>query len=61
MAKVDLVRAEAIATALGVEVSDLFGEPADKAKAKPAAPRAATTTAPKAAKATARRSRAATA
>jgi hypothetical protein len=32
VAKVDLVRAEAIATALGVKLADLFGEPADKAK-----------------------------
>ena len=33
VAKVDLVRAEAIATALGVKVADLFGEAHDKAKA----------------------------
>jgi hypothetical protein len=32
VAKVDLVRAEAIAKALGKSVADLFGEPADKAK-----------------------------
>jgi hypothetical protein len=32
VAKVDLVRAEAIAKALGVKLADLFGEPADKAK-----------------------------
>jgi transposase-like protein len=60
VAKVDLVRAEAIAKALGKELSDLFGEASDKAKAKPAAPKPATTTAPKATgKATTRRSRAA--
>jgi hypothetical protein len=56
VAKVDLVRAQAIAQALGVQVSDLFGEPADKAAPK-ATPEA---TAPKATgKATPRRSRAA--
>jgi lambda repressor-like predicted transcriptional regulator len=33
VSKVDLVRAEAIAAALGVKLADLFGEPADKAKA----------------------------
>jgi lambda repressor-like predicted transcriptional regulator len=39
--KVDLVRAEAIATALGRPMADLFGEPVDKAKAaKAAAPEA---------------------
>ena len=55
VAKVDLPRAEAIAKALGVELSSLFGEPADKAKTAPKA------TAPKATapKATAPRSRAA--
>ena len=36
VAKVDLVRAEQIATALGVKLADLFGEPTDKAKVKPA-------------------------
>jgi len=57
VAKVDLPRAEAIATALGVKLGDLFSEPADKAKAAPKAPKA---TAPKATgKATAPRSRAA--
>jgi transposase-like protein len=41
VAKVDLVRAQAIAQALGKELADLFGEPADKAKAaKAAAPEA---------------------
>jgi hypothetical protein len=35
VAKVDLVRAEAIAKALGKELADLFGEPSDKAKAAP--------------------------
>jgi hypothetical protein len=65
VAKVDLPRAQAIAQALGKQVSDLFGEPEAKAKAKPATPKAATTTAPKATpkatapKATAPRSRAA--
>jgi lambda repressor-like predicted transcriptional regulator len=45
VAKVDLVRAELIAKALGVKVADLFGDPTDKAKVKaPAAP--ATETAP---------------
>jgi lambda repressor-like predicted transcriptional regulator len=39
VAKVDLVRAELIAKALGVKVADLFGDPTDKAKVKaPAAP-----------------------
>ena len=38
VAKVDLPRAQAIAAALGKELADLFGEPADKASraAKPA-------------------------
>ena len=61
--KVDVVRAEAIAKALGVELSSLFGKPADKAKTAPkaTAPKTAgKATAPKAAgKATAPRSRAA--
>jgi hypothetical protein len=35
VAKVDLVRAEAIAKALGVKLADLFGEPTAKAKAAP--------------------------
>lgn len=53
VAKVDLVRAQAIAQALGKELADLFGEPADKAKAAtskngtpapaPAAPKASGT------------------
>jgi hypothetical protein len=55
VAKVDLVRAEAIAQALGKPVSDLFGEAQDKASRK-AAPAAE---APAAPKATTRRSRAA--
>ena len=59
VAKVDLVRAQAIAKALGKELSDLFGEPSDKAKAKPAAPKAATTTPKATGNATAPRSRAA--
>lgn len=33
VSKVDLPRAEAIAAALGKQLPDLFGEPADKAKA----------------------------
>ena len=37
VAKVDLVRAEAIAKALGKAVTDLFGAPEDKAKAAPKA------------------------
>jgi hypothetical protein len=37
VAKVDLPRAQAIAQALGKELPDLFGEPADKAKAARAA------------------------
>jgi transposase-like protein len=37
VAKVDLPRAEAIATALGKTVANLFGEPVDKAKAAPKA------------------------
>jgi lambda repressor-like predicted transcriptional regulator len=36
VAKVDLVRAELIAKALGCKLADLFGEPSDKAKVKPA-------------------------
>jgi hypothetical protein len=47
VAKVDLVRAEAIATALGVKLADLFGEASDKAKAAPKpAPAPATEDAP---------------
>jgi hypothetical protein len=38
VAKVDLVRAEAIASALGRELDQLFGEPSDKAKAAVKAP-----------------------
>jgi len=63
VAKVDLPRAQAIAAALGKPLGDLFGEPADKAKAAPkaapAAKAAPKATAPKAPKATASRSRAA--
>ena len=33
VARVDLVRAESIAAALGVKLADLFGAPEDKAKA----------------------------
>jgi lambda repressor-like predicted transcriptional regulator len=55
VAKVDLVRAEAIAQSLGKSLADLFGEPVGKAvrKAAPAAE------APAAPKAPARRSQAA--
>jgi hypothetical protein len=57
VAKVDLTRAEAIATALGATTADLFGAPEDKTTK--AAPKAAAKAAPKAtAKAPARRSRA---
>jgi lambda repressor-like predicted transcriptional regulator len=42
VAKVDTVRAEQIAKALGVEVTDLFGEAAAKAKAAPKNPPATT-------------------
>jgi hypothetical protein len=52
VAKVDLVRAEAIAAALGKPLADLFGQAADKARAKAAE-------APAAPEAPARRSRAA--
>jgi lambda repressor-like predicted transcriptional regulator len=44
VAKVDLVRAELIAKALGCKLADLFGEPSDKAKVKPAAKNGETTT-----------------
>ena len=55
VAKVDLTRAEAIATALGAKLADLFGDAQDKTKAAPKTAKAA----PKAAaKAPARRSRA---
>jgi transposase-like protein len=39
VAKVDLVRAELIAKALGVKLADLFGEPTVKAKAEVKAPK----------------------
>jgi ribosomal protein L12E/L44/L45/RPP1/RPP2 len=46
VAKVDLVRAEAIAKALGKKLADLFGEASDKAKATPKAAPADTEAAP---------------
>ena len=60
VAKVDLTRAEAIATALGAKLADLFGAPEDKTtKAAPKATPKAAKAAPKAtAKAPARRNRA---
>ena len=44
VAKVDTVRAELIAKALGVKLADLFDAPATKAKAEPKAPKQTATT-----------------
>jgi transcriptional regulator with XRE-family HTH domain len=48
VAKVDLVRAESIAQALGVEVGQLFGAAEDKAKATPKSAASTVKAAPKA-------------